>query len=56
MRGNLQVTFVQLFQDTVQTHGSKFARAYYMKRGMSAREFRLWMRVLRLVLCVPEQK
>lgn len=43
MKGSIQVTFAELFRDTVETHGLEFAREYYCtKHGMSAWEFGFW--------------
>lgn len=47
MIGTINCPFGLLFADTVNTHGSLWARDYYMRRGMAAWEFRFWMRTLR---------
>ncbi len=46
MRGSVQVTFSQLFADTVQKHGTVWAWQYYSKRGMSRQEFRIWRKAM----------
>lgn len=43
MRGTLTVPFTQLFADTVQHFGVAWARAHYLKRGMTSFEFGCWL-------------
>lgn len=42
MSGKGQIRFSALFQDTLRRHGAVWARHYYTKRGMSAKEFGIW--------------
>ena len=49
MQGTLNVTFFDLFADTLNTHGIEFAHKYYViKNKMSMFEFRVWMKAVRL--------
>ena len=42
-RGNLVFTFSEMVQDTIKTHGLKFAVQYYVvKHGISGKEFRIF--------------
>ena len=44
MNGNIQVKFSELFIDTVQAHGVRWAWSYYVdKHGMAPWEFRFWL-------------
>ena len=44
MNGKGQIRFSELFADTVNTHGLRFAWAYYVtKHGMQPWEFRFWL-------------
>jgi hypothetical protein len=47
MHGTQTIPFNTLFADTVDTHGSAWARQYYLKHGMQAWEFRMWLKALR---------
>jgi hypothetical protein len=43
MSGSLEFPFSQMVQDTIATHGLRWAVRYYCKRhGLSAREFRIF--------------
>ena len=42
-RGNLGFTFSQMVQNTIETHGLRFAVRYYrVKHGLTAMEFRVF--------------
>ena len=43
MRGTPSIPFNTLFADTCNTHGVAWARAYYLKHGMPAWEFAIWL-------------
>lgn len=45
MQGCENIRFSELFADTIETHGIAWALQYYLGRGMSSREFRLWFRI-----------
>ncbi len=47
MRGTLTIRFVDLFADTVNTHGARWAHQYYAKRGMSDFEYGVWLKSAR---------
>lgn len=48
MKGTESVRFSDLFADTLNTHGVKFAHRHYVtKGGMPQWEFRHWMKVSR---------
>lgn len=42
MQGTIAVPFSELFADTVQAHGLKWARAEYRRCGMSDWEVDMW--------------
>ena len=44
MRGTVEVTFLELFTDTVCAHGAAWAERYYLSKGMPAWEFGFWLR------------
>lgn len=44
MQGTPAVPFSSLIGDTINTHGIPWAWSYYSKRGMSQKEFRLWVK------------
>lgn len=44
MNGKGNIRFTELFIDTCKTHGVAWAHAYYLKHGMSATEFGIWLR------------
>lgn len=43
MQGKPEVPFSELFADTVQTHGIKWAHNYYRNHGVSLGEFSIWL-------------
>ena len=44
MHGSLEITFLELFLDTFETHGREFCYAYYVqKNGMELWEFNFWI-------------
>ena len=43
MRGSISIPFSSLFADTCDMHGVAWAQAYYLKRGMPAWEFAVWL-------------
>jgi hypothetical protein len=45
MQGSQDIRFIELFTDTLQSFGMEFASTYYMKHGMSRKEFRMWARI-----------
>ena len=42
MHGTLSIHFSELFADTVNAHGIDWARAHYVKHGMTEWEFGFW--------------
>lgn len=47
MHGNRQLTFIELFADTVNTHGAGWAHKHYAKNRMADWEFGVWLKAAR---------
>lgn len=43
MSGRGNVRFSELFVSTFETHGLKWTRDYYTRRGMQEWEFKFWL-------------
>ena len=44
MYGSLEITFLELFLDTFETHGQEFCYDYYVRNGgMEIWEFNFWI-------------
>lgn len=48
MTGSPTVRFSDLFADTVATHGVAWAHRHYIRRGMPAWEFGVWLATVRV--------
>lgn len=45
MHGSIEITFSELFSDSVRTHGTIWAWEYYVKKGKMAEwEYSFWLR------------
>ncbi len=47
MQGSIELPFSVLFKDTVDTHGTDWAKKHYMKNGMPEWEFQFWLAATR---------